>query len=136
MSTKIQAVAEHAKAQLAVANDTKTEVLNKAVDSLKKDVAQRDKDHDSTMAANTVLITELEAGMQQRYNEYSAMTTKMIAELTENDEEGIDSVSEVVAALIKADEALDNSMLAWGVAAEARKAAMIAQIGDTVDVSA
>ncbi len=136
MSTKIQQVAEHAKDQLSKANDAKVDSLNDAVAKLKFDVANRDEEQSEAMEINAKEIAGLEANMQARYDEYSAKTTKMIAELTSNEQEGIDSVSEVVAALIAADAALDYSMLQWGVDAEARKAAMIAQIGDTVDVSA
>jgi len=70
--------------------------------------------------------------MQTRYNDYAATTSKIISELNENGEEGIDSVKEVMDALIAADAALDASMIQWGVDAAARKAAMVAQIGDTV----
>ena len=136
MSTKIQLVAEHAKNHLSKANDAKVDSLNDAVAKLKADVAFRDDEQAGLMESNAKAIAELEDAMQERYDEYSSTTTKMIAELTSNEQEGIDSVSEVVAALIAADTALDTSMLQWGVDAEARKAAMIAQIGNTVDVSA
>ena len=136
MSTQIQQVAEHAKKELEAGNNRKTEALNKAVAELKADVAFRDDEQAGLMESNAKAIAELEDAMQERYDEYSSTTTKMIAELTSNEQEGIDSVSEVVAALIAADTALDTSMLQWGVDAEARKAAMIAQIGNTVDVSA
>lgn len=136
MSTQIQQVAEHAKKELEAGNNRKTEALNKAVAELKADVAFRDNEQDEVMTTNAKAIAELEDTMQSRYDEYSSTTAKMIAELTSNEQEGIDSVSEVVAALIAADALLDTSMLQWGVDAEARKATMIAQIGNTVDVSA
>jgi len=132
MSTQIELVASHAKAQLTAANDQKTEVLNKAVDSLTGDVAARDAQHAQTMEANAKAILELEDTMQSRYEEYEKSTSEIIANLTENGEEGIDSVKEVMDALIAADAALDASMIQWGVDAAARKAAMVAQIGDTV----
>jgi len=131
MSTQIELVASHAKAQLTAANDRKTEVLGKAVDSLTADVAGRDAQHAQTMEANAKAIAELENQMQVRYDDYAATTSKIISELNEN-EEGIDSVKEVMDALIAADAALDASMIQWGVDAAARKAAMVAQIGDTV----
>jgi len=135
MSSQIKLVAEHAKAQLLEANNEKADTLDSAVAALKADTVDRDEEQSQIMEANAKAIEELETQMGVEIENYSNHTEGIISSLTENEDGGLDSVKEVIDTLIKADQELDDSMLEWKEKADERKAEMITEIGDVIDVA-
>ena len=134
MST-IKEIAEHAKLELVKANEDKKTTLEAHVSQFKDDVKGRDQGHQSTLDSNAKEVSEMESSMDAVRDEYVGFATSVISDLLENDEVKLDSIKEAVDTLAAADGELDDSMLKWGEDAAVRKAEMVSEIGDTVDVS-
>ena len=135
MSSTIKQIAEYAKLELVKANEDKQNTLEAHVAQFKSDVAGRDQQHQEALDSNAKEVSQMESNMDTNKDEYVEFATKVISDLTANSDVDTDSIAEAVATLAEADNELDDSMLKWGEDADSRKAEMVAEIGDTVDVS-